>query len=162
MKVKMHLAFVMGMMLVLASCGKYEDGPFFSIRTKNARLEGNWKMIKQDRKSVSSFSTSTYTLANDVMTENVDGIVMTYSYSESWEISVKDNHITISTLEDGFSEAYTTYWNWENGSSSKELINVDGDLYRVLKLTNKEMVLENNHSSSSGSAITDVLTFEKQ
>ena len=162
MKTKMNLAFIIGMMLVLASCGKYEDGPFLSLRTKNGRLEGNWKLISQERKSVSDFGTTTTTLTEGVLTTNTDGMISTSTYSESWCIALKDNHIKLSTIEDGSAYDYTTYWNWENGASSKELINVDGDVYRVLRLTNKEMVLEQNYSSSGSSTVTNKLTFEKQ
>jgi hypothetical protein len=162
MRTKTKFTLIVGMMMVLFSCGKYEEGPFFSLRTKNARLEGEWKLVKQDRKSTSDISTSVSTFANGIMTENFDGSVSTYNYSESWEITIKDNHIKMVTNDDGFASNYTTYWNWENGASSKELINIDGDTYRVLKLTNKEMILEQNYSSSSGSTVTNSLTFEKQ
>lgn len=162
MKTKTKFTLIVGMMMVLFSCGKYEEGPFFSIRTKNARLEGEWKLVKQDRKSSSDFSSSVYTFENGIMTENFDGFISTYSYSESWEITIKDNHIKIVTNDDGSASDYTTYWNWENGASSKELINIDGDTYRILKLTNKEMILEQNYSSTLGSTVTNQLTFEKQ
>jgi hypothetical protein len=162
MKTKTKFTLIVGMMMVLLSCGKYEEGPFFSIRTKNARLEGEWKLVKQDRKSTSDVFTSVYTFENGIMTENFDGFISTYSYSESWEITIKDNHIKIVTNDDGSVSDYTTYWNWENGASSKELINIDGDTYRILKLTNKEMILEQNYSSTPGSTVTNQLTFEKQ
>ncbi len=33
--------------LLLASCGKYEEGPGFSLRSKKARVEGKWKLEKE-------------------------------------------------------------------------------------------------------------------
>lgn len=32
--------------LVLGSCKKYEEGPGFSLRSKNARVAGDWKLEK--------------------------------------------------------------------------------------------------------------------
>ena len=32
--------------LQLASCGKYEEGPGFSLRSKTARLAGEWTIEK--------------------------------------------------------------------------------------------------------------------
>lgn len=37
---------LLAMTFVLGSCSKYEEGPAFSLRTKKARLAGEWKADK--------------------------------------------------------------------------------------------------------------------
>lgn len=37
------VVFIIGLLLV-ASCSKYEEGPLVSLRSKKARLEGNWDL----------------------------------------------------------------------------------------------------------------------
>ncbi len=35
-------------LLAFSSCGKYEEGPGFSLRTKKARITGTWKLDKTE------------------------------------------------------------------------------------------------------------------
>jgi len=162
MKNLTRLTLIIGMIGMLLACGKYEDGPLLSLRTKNARLEGEWKLTALEKVSTSDMFSSTQTLSNGIMTEIYSGFSSSYVYSESWTITLNDNLIKIDVTEDGYTSNYTTYWNWENGSSSKELINIDGELYRIIKLSNKEMILEQNYASSTGTTVNSTLTFEKQ
>ena len=37
---------------VLGSCGKYEEGPGFSLRSKKARVTGEWTMVKYSENGV--------------------------------------------------------------------------------------------------------------
>jgi hypothetical protein len=162
MKNLTRLTLIIGMIGMLLACGKYEDGPLLSVRTKNARLEGEWKLTALEKVSTSDVFSSTQTLSNGIMTEISSGFSSSYAYSESWTITLNDNLIKMDVTEDGYNSIYTTYWNWENGSSSKELINIDGELYRIIKLSNKEMILEQNYASSTGTTVNSTLTFEKQ
>ena len=45
-KVKSVTLALSVMLLVLAGCGKYDDGPKFSMRSKQGRLVGTWKVEK--------------------------------------------------------------------------------------------------------------------
>ena len=40
----MGTALVAGMIMILSSCGKYEDGPGISLRSKVGRVAGDWKV----------------------------------------------------------------------------------------------------------------------
>ena len=40
------LLFTAFAMLFLVSCGKYEDGPDFTLRSKTARIAGSWTLEK--------------------------------------------------------------------------------------------------------------------
>jgi len=41
------LTAVMAVLFMFSSCGKYEEGPSFSLLTKKARITGIWKIEKQ-------------------------------------------------------------------------------------------------------------------
>ena len=41
---KWSMLIFMGMLLMGASCGKYEEGPGFSLRSKKARVANEWKV----------------------------------------------------------------------------------------------------------------------
>ena len=111
--------------LSVSSCGKYEDGPNFSLLTKKSRVAGDW-----DVKSVGSqLVGADYGLT---MTFDKDGS-MKYSYT-------------------GFNSAsYTGSWEF---SSDKEnlVISIDGgiDTLEIKRLTNKEMWLDENYTSANG------------
>jgi hypothetical protein len=111
--------------LSVSSCGKYEDGPNFSLLTKKSRVAGDW-----DVKSVGSqLVGADYGLT---MTFDKDGS-MKYSYT-------------------GINSAsYTGSWDF---SSDKEnlVISIDGgiDTLEIKRLTNKEMWLDDDYTSANG------------
>ncbi len=43
---KLMLAAAVVIMLNLNSCGKYDDGPAFSLKTKTSRLVGEWEIVE--------------------------------------------------------------------------------------------------------------------
>jgi hypothetical protein len=159
-------SLTIALVMVLTSCGKYEDGPFFSIRSKNARITGEWQLVKSESTNTSfDGSTSTETFNGSIMTStytsSFGNYTDSYAYSSTWEIDGDNNSVVMNTMEDGVSSSITTLWNWENGASEKEMLSIDGDVYRILRLTNKEMVLESNYTSN-GWSDKSKLTFEKK
>lgn len=112
--------------LSVTSCGKYEDGPKFSLLSKKSRVAGEW-----DVKSVGSqVLGSEYGLT---MTFDKDGS-MKYTYTYGTE-----------------SSSYAGSWDF---SSDKEnlVITIDGDIdtLEIKRLTNKEMWLDDDYSSVDG------------
>lgn len=116
------MVFVLG-----TSCGKYEEGPGFSLRTKKARLAGVWKAEKY----VSSNGTSVPASSND---------------NSTWEFE-KDGSMTLKVDEDGFS--FTASGTWEF-VKDKEYIKTtieffgqtETDEMKIVRLTNKELWIE--------------------
>ena len=43
---KLSILFAAFAVVLLASCGKYEDGPGFSLRSKTSRLAGSWTVTE--------------------------------------------------------------------------------------------------------------------
>jgi hypothetical protein len=64
MKNKYFFLFLLPL-FALASCGKYEDGPGFSLRTKKARLTGTWNIEKVEGQSLDSGESIEWTFEKD-------------------------------------------------------------------------------------------------
>ena len=118
-KITSILFAVVAMALVtFSSCGKYEDGPGFSLRSKKARVAGEWVIEK--------------TIYNGVeTTTGFDGISIEFK---------KDNTYTASYL--GMTESGK--WDFDSNKENLEFTS-DGSstksVEKILRLTNKEMWL---------------------
>lgn len=84
METRKYLAILLTFALLggIISCGKYEEGPSLSLRTKKARISNNWKPVKV----ISNFIEDTAALNNETRVEftreNVFRIFV--DSSESW------------------------------------------------------------------------------
>ena len=111
-----------------ASCGKYEEGPKISLRSKKARLCGDWTLEK-------------YTYDGVDMTSSIGGTVMVDIEKDGGYKSTFNGNVT----EEG---------KWELGEDKDDVFMTSNDTgavkesYRILKLKNKEMVLK--HTESTG------------
>lgn len=112
--------------LSVTSCGKYEDGPKFSLLTKKTRVAGDW-----DVKSIGS-----QVLGN--------GYGLTMSFD-------KDGSLKYTYTYGTSSYSYAGSWDF---SSDKEniVVNIDGgiDTLEIKRLTNKEMWLDDDYSAVDG------------
>lgn len=114
----------------VSSCGKYEDGPGFSLLSKKARVAGDWEV-----KSIGSqVFGSEYSV--DLSFEKSGSLMFTYSYSYQ-----------------GISQSYSYAGSWDFVSDKEQLsMIVDGsvELFEIKRLTNKEMWLDDDISSLDG------------
>lgn len=110
------LAAAIVIALNFSSCGKYEDGPSFSLMSKTSRLTGEWEVVKYDN------------VAPD------DDIILEFE---------KDGDFSLTYEYDGYSYSYDGEWSWEEGKEEIE-IEVDGDksTWEVQRLTNNELWFE--------------------
>ena len=117
-KITSILFAVLAMALVtFSSCGKYEEGPGFSLRSKKARVAGEWVIEK--------------TIYNGVETSTgFDGITIEFK---------KDNTYTESYM------GMTDNGKWDFDSKKENLEYTDDagnkSAEKILRLTNKEMWL---------------------
>jgi hypothetical protein len=119
---------------ILTSCKKYEDGPAFSLRTKKARLQGDWK--------IDSFS--------------IDGVDYTddfknlYGANYTWDIEKGGEYRITGTDPDKGS--------WKFGEDKDDVYFTSDDpgsqeeAYRILRLANKELWLK--QTQPNGEVIT--------
>jgi hypothetical protein len=114
----------------ISSCGKYEDGPGFSLLSKKARVAGDWEVK---------------TIGSQVMGGNYI-INMTFEKSGSL-------FTTSSYSYAGYSNSYSQVGTWDFISDKEQLaVTIDGDteLFEIKRLTNNEMWLDDDVSALDG------------
>jgi hypothetical protein len=114
----------------ISSCGKYEDGPGFSLLSKKARVAGDWEVK---------------TIGSQVMGGNYI-INMTFEKSGSL-------FTTSSYSYGGYSNSYSQAGTWDFISDKEQLaVTIDGDveLFEIKRLTNNEMWLDDDVSALDG------------
>ncbi len=130
--------------LYLTSCGKYEEGPEFSLLSKQARITGTWTLISVEGDDY-------FDVDND----------------ESLEMAIeKDNDIIFRMKEtytyEGETHTYTYSIKGEwDFSDDKEYLEIDIDdeylEFEILRLTNKELIIETSSFGDNGK-----MEFEKK
>jgi len=118
-----NLIYVLLGTMILFSCGKYEDGPKFSLASKKARLTGKWEVVEIDRDSPPA------------------GQSMTMEFSKDGDLEI------VSRYQDyeGQWQTYISKGDWEWASDKEEIeITIDGDrtTFTILRLTKKELWFE--------------------
>lgn len=172
----------------LSSCKKGENDPFLSLKSRKARVTGEWKLTEGTRSStntsfgITNSTTTTYTGSTVSYNGNA------FSYSETLTID-KEGTYEVVIIEDG--EAYTERGNWffagkikdldlkkkeaimfvaQSYSSGGQTETYDGlyggDVMMIDQLKNKEIIFKgsfsfNNNNGSTSSSTYD-RTFEKQ
>ena len=112
-------------MMISYSCSKYDDGPFFSLRTKKGRLVGEWELDK---------------VIQNGQTQSLDS-----DYDIIWEFE-RDGDFE-QTLEYGsYSYGYNGDWEFDNNGEELEIaLNGYGtQTWEINRLTNNELWLEIN------------------
>lgn len=127
----------------MTSCSKYEDGPGFSLRTKKARLTGEWELKEMTQDG-----------------EKAEGVTMLM------EINKDDKYKTTITVTyevngETQSDVDVEEGKWEFANKKEALIFTDeadglpNDIITVTRLTNKELWVKD----LSG---TQTMKFEKK
>jgi hypothetical protein len=181
------IAIIIAGMSTVTSCKKGENDPFLSLRSRKARITGEWKLSQGTitssftSGSLSGSSTQIYTGSTCTSDGN------TYSYSENLTIK-KDGTYEVVIVDDGF--VYTVKGLWffagkikdldiknkeavvfseqqynESGYSETYKGLYGGDVMIIDQLKNKEIIFKGSFSyaGASGSTGTDTYdrTFEK-
>ena len=123
---KLSVLFAAFAVLFLVSCGKYEDGPGFSLRSRTARIAGSWAYEKvivngEDRTSTWFEPGEEITLEftkdggrTETGNDPQSGI---WVRNGTWELTDNDENLSVKPL-----------------SSSSDI-----QVNKILRLTNKEM-----------------------
>jgi hypothetical protein len=127
--------------VVVAGCGKYDDGPGFSLMSKKSRMVGTWDVVSS--------------------TDSQTGEVYNYCSNTNYCIEItldKDNKLTQKfTYSSGQSQTYSGTWDFSDDKS--QLILTQGGYstsYEIKRLTNKELWLDDDITSVDG----DILKLE--
>ena len=135
------------------SCKKYEDGPLFSLRSKKARLTGEWELVKINGQNPNEYLSNnggySYYNSNRVITnfssewdfEDDNDFSRNTSYTET--TSYTNWYGYTQTNVNDYNNSETGDWDWEDNKEDIE-IRANGVIseYEILKLTNKELKLE--------------------
>lgn len=108
--------------LQLASCGKYEEGPGFSLRSKTARLAGEWSIEK-------------VTIDGEDYTAFVAAFITNTEFTKDG-----DYIVTSSDLFSGESAVDKSKWEFSDDKSEVVITDADGSKtnIEILRLTNSE------------------------
>lgn len=140
--------FLWGILFVtlslLNSCKKGENDPFLSLRSRDARITGVWILSEYTRVSTDTFNgstvTSTYSISNGV-DSNGDAITI------KWEIN-KDGTYLETVTDNGSVSTQSGYWYWRDSKKNKVAISIAGSTWTLDRLSNKEMNLYEEYTSS--------------
>ena len=102
---------------LVLGCSKYDDGPAFSLASKNNRLCREWELDRVNGQ------------------RNTDGEII-------WEFE-KDGDFLITYIYDGYNYTNSGEWSWEDGKESLKL-RIDGQIIEsdISRLTSEELWLK--------------------
>ena len=98
------VAGLLGVALLVGSCGKYPEGPNFALSSKAARLEGDWKATSVNQ-SGTEWNLSNLTLTNSISKDGtftastvitIFGVPTTYSSAGTWEFYDKKTKLILT------------------------------------------------------------------
>ena len=133
---------------ISASCKKGEDDPFLSLRSRKARLAGEWTLSKKESSYKSDNTSTTFTetssydgtteTGNSIITENGQPAVESYSYTSTYSCKYtfdKDGTYQIVTTTTSSVITETGVWSFVGKSREKELKNKEAILLTKLSGT---------------------------
>lgn len=118
-KSTLFLAATIVTVLNFSSCSKYEEGPMFSLRTKKARITGEWEIVR---------------IGTEVYPQN--GYSLEMEFEKDGDLKYTYSYGTYS---------YTYLGEWEFSSDKEELdIIFENQVqsFEIIKLKNDEVWLE--------------------
>ena len=131
---KLSILFAAFAVVLLASCGKYEDGPGFSLRSKTSRIAGTWTVTEAFQGSTNITSSLTNGGTVEVTFDKEGAYKYTYDF-----------------VVLGFPSSGTINGTWAFSSDKTALEVTDGsgqmDSSKILRLTNNELWLEQSDSN---------------
>lgn len=102
------------------SCKKGENDPFISLKSRKARLVGEWKLVEGNTSVISTSGTDTYTFTESMLTSVESGVSTTKAYTESFTFG-KDGKYKYSSNTDNGVETEDEEGVWTFGVKSVEL-----------------------------------------
>lgn len=135
-----HAAIVI-ILLIFNSCGKYEDGPIFSLKSKTARLVGEWNVVKTDNVTIDYEGFI-------VEVDKLDDMILQFDKNGDCKVSFDYTYdysgipVTIPVSDNG-------KWDWD---SKKEVVETEFDKtgkldFKVMRLTKDELWFEDDEKN---------------
>ncbi len=154
-KVLFTLAAVAISAVVFDSCKKGEEDPFLSLRSRKARLVGEWKLSAGTETYVSGGATTTTTYTETQKTETAGSNSVTTGYTSTIKIE-KDGSFSWTEVETVGSVVTTTTnegtWNWVGRVG--EAKNKEYVVFTVTKVTQASGSTTSTNSCTGGDCFT--------
>jgi hypothetical protein len=128
---KKGLLFLAAGLFLLASCSKFEEGPGFTLRSKKARLSGDWKL-----KEITVNGSNTYNgepLMSDQYVLKL-GIEKNGKYTMSEEYTDPANAM--------YNDSETGTWDWKEDSLVLKSSDGYEEPLHVVRLSNSEFWID--------------------
>ncbi|MCH8903668.1 MAG: hypothetical protein IIA45_07125 [Bacteroidetes bacterium] len=179
---KLGLVLIIGI-IAISGCKKGENDPFLSLKSRDARITGIWKLV--DQRIIRTYTSNSVTT---VTVERFDGTTWSVEYADtiisrpySRELNVEKNGTYISIIidDENKSEIMGNWW-WQNDTKNKVQIlfvpfnnsiwfGDNHESFIIDRLTDNEMMFEQSSYSKSTSANGDIyentysseMTYEK-
>lgn len=119
----------LGAILTTLGCKKGEDDPFLSLRSRKARVAGEWKVTQrsintnQTQGGLSSTSTTTYDGTTETTQAESGGFNISYTTAVTYDITFEKDgtyKMVVVTTEDGETQTETAEGNWAFIGKSKD------------------------------------------
>ncbi len=141
------LAFIAGFAILFTACGKYEEGPAFSLKTKKARVVGTWGIkeitVNGEVQDISAFANTTFELKKDGTGKlNTNFLGMNISVDMEWKFDDNKENLMIR-MKNQNNE-------WEEWESSE-----------IIKLTSAELWFR-DVETEDGVTLTTITKLEKK
>ena len=138
---------VIGIVFCSPGCKKkYEDGPFFSLRSKGERLEGTWRAVYQRENGREFLNDHTITLEATGKKSEPSGEYFMYTLYTSdgsgAEQTIEGSWALSGDKEEIYFRNDTYSYNPNDGSGWETGYWKFTDAYEIRRLTNKELWLE--------------------
>lgn len=160
-KTLVFILAILGTASIFSSCKKGEDDPTISLRSRDKRLEGEWKLVKLETKEVRINGTTTTTTteslngSDKVLSETIatptGSTTTTNTDTYTMDLSIKKGGEFASTeIENGTTMISSGHWAWGSDNKNKSQIlftndisqiTLNGSVFDILRLANKELVL---------------------
>jgi hypothetical protein len=177
--------------VTLQGCKKGENDPFISLKSRDARITGEWELTKMESTGYSYYKSDDSQAYAETRTRTFDGTQMTYStkvnfddpeyvdidttYTHSYSRVIvidKNGNFKETFSEDGGTDEVTGNWWWLNDKKKKTRIAFDDDWdsFDIDRLKNNELILkqEFTYNGTDSLGVKDeasnaiVLTFKKK
>ncbi|PLX09689.1 MAG: hypothetical protein C0596_01325 [Marinilabiliales bacterium] len=134
------LTIVAATAMIFSSCGKYEEGPAFSLLTKKARITGTWTLSEM----------------------TIDGEVQDLAGMTTTTVLEKDGTGSMTASFGGFSFSADIEWEFDDTKENLRTRTYDADSEewsdwsetKITKLTNSECWMEDSETVGEVTVVT--------
>ncbi|HNW99160.1 MAG TPA: hypothetical protein PKK00_12190 [Bacteroidales bacterium] len=105
---------------IFFSCKKSENDPFISLKSRKARITGEWKLTEGYTEVTSATGTDTYTITGGNITSVENGISITQPYSEVYNFK-KDGTYNYTCNTDNGNDVDFEEGSWTFGTKSADM-----------------------------------------